>query len=679
MTAARSTRWRAVVLLWLVSAGMVGLNLVLEHRHTAQNAREQLLRQAQLLDVQLARQLRAAAAALDLIREDLPGLAKGGDGDQRVGLRLKALARTIAGAPTLIHLDTSGRAVHSNREELVGQDFSSRQYFQAARAANQDTVLLISPPFKTVLGVNAFNVSYALQDARGAFAGVITATLEGEFHQTLLDAARFAPGVWAALVHGGGRLISISPPDPATSGRDLAVPGSMFLRHRESGAAESHMEGKSLYSGVPTVLVQRTVKVPDLQVDPAPEMAVAQDTTSLFAGWRGKAYTQAIGLVLLFAASGLVFATWAQRGRAAEALEAERAAAEAKSHEELVKAREFLQVTLDAIPVAVFVKDVSSKLLFVNRSAERLWSMPAAALLGTDTSGLAPADQMEVHLATDRVVIESKAPGDWIRTLWNTELQQNRMVHSYKTPLLDDHGDVKYIVGTHIDVTEQLQSHERVQQALRDKEALLREVHHRVKNNLQVFSSLLRLEGGRINHPASHAMLQEMQGRIRSMAILHEMLYRTESFASINLASYVESLSVQSARSHGGAGAFEVQLALKLEPVEVGIDQATPCGLLVFELLSNAYKHAFSDGRSGTLLVELHPAPTPQRWILRVSDDGTGLPADFAQRQAQSLGLQLVSDLSRQMGGNLVVGGGDTGGAIFTVEFPVQPAAGSVA
>jgi two-component sensor histidine kinase/CheY-like chemotaxis protein len=193
-----------------------------------------------------------------------------------------------------------------------------------------------------------------------------------------------------------------------------------------------------------------------------------------------------------------------------------------------------------------------------------------------------------------------------------------------------------------------------LQTVLKEKEFLLHEVHHRVKNNLQVITSLLRLESGRSDQAATKLVLSEMQGRIHSMGLLHETLYRSSHFTEVDLGVYLKELGVQVFRMmniHGGA----VRLELDLAPVKVGIDQATSCGLLVNELLSNGLKHGFPDQHGGDVRVELHPVAGTTHACLSVSDSGVGLAADFESRRQHSLGLSLASDLARQMGGKLEI------------------------
>jgi PAS domain S-box-containing protein len=238
------------------------------------------------------------------------------------------------------------------------------------------------------------------------------------------------------------------------------------------------------------------------------------------------------------------------------------------------------------------------------------------------------------------------------------------------------------MIGTNTDISERKQNEQILQQSLKDKQALLMEVHHRVKNNLQVISSLLRLETRRSTHAETKTVLTDMQGRIRSMAVLHESLYRSGTFASIDLGAYLKQLATQAFRAQQSSLNATVRLQLDVASLPVGMDQAIPCGLLVNELISNCLKHGFPPESSGEVKVQLQPVnpDNPQAdalWRLCVSDNGVGLPTDFETKRQTSLGLQLVSDLSRQIGGTLAVQSQAGAGAEFSVVFktlaPVVP------
>jgi two-component sensor histidine kinase len=196
---------------------------------------------------------------------------------------------------------------------------------------------------------------------------------------------------------------------------------------------------------------------------------------------------------------------------------------------------------------------------------------------------------------------------------------------------------------------------------------LLKEIHHRVKNNLQITSSLLRLQAGKVAEPSVRQLLRDSQDRIRSMALVHDMLYRSQDLARIDFPEYVRALVVQLVRSYNAAG--RVRASIELAPLVLGVDVAVPCGLIVNELVANALKHAFPGDRSGQVRVQMTSGPEWHR--LTVRDDGVGLPAGVDLFQTQTLGLQLVRMLTEQLGGRVQIEGGGAGTG-FAVEFPTQ-------
>jgi PAS domain S-box-containing protein len=213
--------------------------------------------------------------------------------------------------------------------------------------------------------------------------------------------------------------------------------------------------------------------------------------------------------------------------------------------------------------------------------------------------------------------------------------------------------DIAFCMGAIRERSERDLADEALRRSLNEKEALLKEVHHRVKNNMQVITSLLRLESNRIGHAVTKNVLKDMQNRIMAMAGLHEALYRSNDFSQVDLALYFRQLTDQLGRSLS-AGPGKVTFHLDLLSIGLGLDQAIPCGLILNELVSNSLKHAFPAGRSGEVRVELrHEGESGLKLV--VSDDGIGLPYDFEERKGKSLGLQLVSDLARQIGGALTI------------------------
>ncbi|MDY3560720.1 PAS domain-containing protein [Gemmata sp. JC673] len=220
------------------------------------------------------------------------------------------------------------------------------------------------------------------------------------------------------------------------------------------------------------------------------------------------------------------------------------------------------------------------------------------------------------------------------------------------------------LAGVSYDITARKRADERTLASLREKEAMLKEIHHRVKNNLQVVSSLLHLQAARVTHPAAAAVLAESQNRVRAMALVHEALYRSDDLARVNPGRYFGELCSYLFRVYG-VDAARVRLELDIGPDPLPLDKTVPCGLIVNEVVSNALKYAFPDGRGGTVRVALRTAGG--RFALALSDDGVGLPPDFAIDRAPSLGLRLVGILTEQLGGHLSVE--RSGGTAFLISF----------
>jgi PAS domain S-box-containing protein len=242
-------------------------------------------------------------------------------------------------------------------------------------------------------------------------------------------------------------------------------------------------------------------------------------------------------------------------------------------------------------------------------------------------------------------------------------------VHGEARLIPDEHGRPVLLQGVAFDITESKRAEEIVRASLREKEILLKEIHHRVKNNLQITSSLLRLQAARIPVTEAQQFLRESQDRIRSMALVHEMLYRSEDLARIDFGEYARSLVQQLLRSYG-VDVRRVTHAVDIEHVLLGVDEAMPCGLMINELVANSLKHAFPENRSGRVWVRMEA--DDRVCTLRVGDDGVGFPAETDFRETQTLGLQLVRTLTDQLEGTISLGREE--GTEFSISFPRRAA-----
>jgi two-component sensor histidine kinase/DNA-binding response OmpR family regulator len=227
------------------------------------------------------------------------------------------------------------------------------------------------------------------------------------------------------------------------------------------------------------------------------------------------------------------------------------------------------------------------------------------------------------------------------------------------------------------EIVERMRVEEQIEASLQEKEVLLKEIHHRVKNNLQIVSSLLNLQTGYVDDAQTLGVLRDSRHRIRSMALIHEKLYQSQDLARVDFGEYIRNLAAFLLRSYGE---LAEAIALKIETDEVflGIDSAVPCGLILNELISNSLKHAFStngnrpldengiNGTQGEIRIELR-ADSAGQLSLIVSDNGVGLSPDLDYRHTSSLGLQLVNTLVRQLEGSVELD--DSRGTAFHISF----------
>lgn len=232
-------------------------------------------------------------------------------------------------------------------------------------------------------------------------------------------------------------------------------------------------------------------------------------------------------------------------------------------------------------------------------------------------------------------------------------------------PRFEPDGTLSGYIGSCIDLTERKEMEDELRKTLKERESLLREVHHRVKNNLQVISSLLNLQMASIKDPQIVQLFQECQIRISSIALLHETLHRSNDLSRINMAEYIRTLTGHLFRSYG-VDPTVISLELKVDEIDFNVDTGLTCGLIIDELLSNCLKHAFPNGRRGQITVELR-TEADDLSILRVCDDGIGIPRDGVLNNSDSLGLELVALMAEKLDGTVELQSGQ--GTEWQIQF----------
>jgi PAS domain S-box-containing protein len=319
-------------------------------------------------------------------------------------------------------------------------------------------------------------------------------------------------------------------------------------------------------------------------------------------------------------------------------------------HKRTEQEKDMLAQAIKSTSECVSITDMDNIIIFVNNAFLKTYGYSKREVLGKHISILrAEQDNFET---LQKDIIETTMN----KRVWQGELMNRRKDGSTFPILLstslvrDKTGKPSTLIGVAKDITERKRIESQIKESLNEKEVLLKEIHHRVKNNMQVISSLLNLQSGYIKDEQTRELFKESQDRVRSMALIHEKLYQSADLARVDFAEYIRNLTEYLFNSYG-ANSAKVAIKTDVDSVSLGINAAIPCGLIINELVSNALKHAFPENRGGEICIDLRRRDGT--FELVVSDDGVGFPNDVDFRNTESLGLQLVNTLTSQLGGTI--------------------------
>lgn len=309
---------------------------------------------------------------------------------------------------------------------------------------------------------------------------------------------------------------------------------------------------------------------------------------------------------------------------------------------------------------AVLIAEPDERIEWVNEGFLRLYSFEPDEVIGKRISEIGLYQQVSKELEEAKVhhhsrIFESEIPDADNHEKW---------ISSTLTPIYEENGRLKKILIVDADITSTKKMQRQIQKSLQEKDVLLKEIHHRVKNNLQIIISLLNLQSGYLKDESTLKAVKDGQLRVRSMALVHEKFYQAEELTEINFGEYIEKLCQYLYQAYGDK-TDRIRVSLNTEPIGLDMDTAMPCGLLINEIVSNSYKYAFPGDRQGEIGIKFRRENG--QILLEISDNGIGFPAGFDVEKAESLGMQLIQALTLQIDGQLEVE--KDHGARFSVRF----------
>lgn len=319
---------------------------------------------------------------------------------------------------------------------------------------------------------------------------------------------------------------------------------------------------------------------------------------------------------------------------------------------------------IDNMHDAIIFTDKTTKIKSWNMGAQSIYGWTAEEALGKVLPDLLVSSFFNESVQSILEIIFKN--GTWKGEVAEyTKEGKPVIVLSSASGINDEKGNLIGIIIVNKDISELKLSEEKLKTSLKEKEILLKEIHHRVKNNLQVISSLLKMQSSYIKDASSLEYFKISAQRVKSMALIHEQLYRSGDLSKIDFENYVKKLTTHLFQTYG-INSRSIGIKIKIKNVKLSIDTAIPLGLIVNELVSNSLKHAFPNGKKGLIEIKMEQAKE-EFFVLKVKDDGVGFPKNMDFRNTETLGLQLINTLSEQVEGNIDVK--NDSGTEFIINF----------
>ena len=341
------------------------------------------------------------------------------------------------------------------------------------------------------------------------------------------------------------------------------------------------------------------------------------------------------------------------------------------AEEKLQHRTHLIETIVNSLPIGIVVNEIDTgKNIFINKELRNILGLSEEKMLNLEKileNAIGEKKQRKnEHGKSKKEHITSNPE---ILTWDNVEIlsgsKDKKFISARKIPL----NEQKLVIFTLHDITERLKTEKHLQSSVVEKETLLKEIHHRVKNNLQTVSSLLDLQAESITEPKSIEAFRSSQSRIKSMALIHERLYKSENLSEIKAGEYIKNL-VEYLEGTYQSPSREIEISTEIKDHSLDLDVAIPCGLIINELVSNSMKYAFPQNHKGKIKVSLQ-TDNEENLVLTIKDNGVGMPLNFKTLNPQSLGLELVKLMVKQLNGKIAIDG--TAGTTISITFPQHP------
>lgn len=338
-----------------------------------------------------------------------------------------------------------------------------------------------------------------------------------------------------------------------------------------------------------------------------------------------------------------------------------------RSKKVIEESREKFKSIFENAAEAIILFDCQGNIIESNDKIEEIFGFKKEEIMGHNFMSIVA--MMEMDYGEARIVFNHLISGNQLKQVeWAVKNKNGKeVIFRVRPSIIKNENSINGILLIMEDITELKKVENSLKHSLEEKEILLREIHHRVKNNLQIISSLLSLQRIQVEDKQTADILWECQGRVRTMAMIHENLYQSQDIGFINFSNYVEKLLYDIFNSYR-VDKGSINLNTLIQSVEMGIETAMPCGLVINELATNSIKHAFPEG-NGTIKVELKS--DGKSYVLTFADDGIGLPQNMNPQKSKKLGLMVVKTLVNQLNGAMEID--RTNGTKFTIKFQELP------